>query len=80
MMMDILMNVNLNNNHHNQKLHNHMIQIIVFQLRRHVNVVEIVEYNHQLNHQVKQPQIMVIMISHKIQFQWKWKRKKKGKK
>ncbi len=56
-----------------------MIQIIIFQILMPVNVVEIVEYNHQLRHQVNQQQMNYHIQHHKIQFQLKLKRKKKGK-
>jgi len=54
-----------------------MIQIII-QILMHVNVVEIVEYNHQLKHQVNQQQMNYLIQHHKIQYQLKLKRKKKG--
>ncbi len=75
-----LMNVNHHDNHRNRKLPIHMIQII-FRISMLVNVVEIVEYNPQLKHQVQQQQrIALIMNPHKNPIPRKLKRKKKGKK
>ncbi len=76
---DFLMNVNHHRNHRNRKLRIHTIQIIIIRIRMLVNVVEIVECNLQLNHQVQQQIIVRIMNPHKNPILPKWKRKKKGK-